>query len=280
MTEEIKSKEEEVTPPEGTQVEAPVLKPEETTAVSFGWMPKEKWVESGKSEEDWVPAKHFLRFGEVKQREIAKDKQLQKQDKLIKMMKDHYLTVKDQARDEALRQLREERKDALKANDLTRAEELRDLMEETKEKFAKQPVVPPEIDREMREAAQAPTPQSPPAEFFQFLDRNPWYIADATKQDEISREADALGNAEVLKARRSGREPTLNEVYDAVEKKIKKLFPDKFSAPGSPHQSAPSRKDTKSSGSVKLSDEEMAVAKAFNLTPEKYLESQKGYKGR
>lgn len=260
------------------------LSPLEQQAASYGWQPKEKWVESGNAEEDWVPAKHFMKFGELKQQTISKDKQLQKQERIIKMMKDHHLKVRETAYQDALKSIREERKMALEENDLVRAEALKDRIEELKEQHTKNAaVLPKEVEEEIRQA-ELEKQQQPPApnpDFPVWHSKNPWYIVEVAKQDEISKEADVLANAIVEQARRDQRAITAKEVYEAVEKKIKKLYPEKFEPRRSPQSDSPNRTGaggTKST--VKLTEDELAVAKAFGMTPEKYAEQQKSYKGR
>jgi len=258
--------------------EAIELSPEEQKAESFGWMPKEKWVETGKSEDEWVPAKHFLKFGELKKEVISKDKILQKQDKVIKKMKDHHLNVKETAYQAALAHLRKERQAALDEGDIVAAEKLRDRIDITKEQYAKAPALPPEIEQELQTPS---TPDEPPAEYHSFAAKNPWYEPNPVKQDEMSKDADAYGFSFVQKARLSGKTVTAGEVYEAVEKFIRRAYPDKFSNPKSPVGDPPSRNGgTKSSAADKLTAEELAVAKNFNLTPEQYLKELKGYKGR
>lgn len=286
MTEEVKE-------PEGKVEEKPVEKVEEKpaesqakqyndqeqTALGFGWMPKEEWEKAGHDAEDWVPAKHFLKFGELKTQLISKDKQVTKQDKIIKMMKDHHLRVKQTAYEEALKSLKAERKQALEENDIATAERLRDQMDEIKEQQAKDRALPQEVEKELQEV-EPPAPAVHP-EFHTWHSKNPWYIPDNKKQDEVSQTADQLGIAIVNQARANGKQITVKELYEQVTTKIKRMYPEKFGTPKSPQESSPQssgKGDNKSS--VKLTDEQLAVAKNFGLTPEKYAEQLKSYKGR
>jgi hypothetical protein len=253
-----------------------VLAPEEEKAQSFGWMPKEDWVKAGKTEEEWVPAKHFLKFGELKQQVISKEKMLTKQEKIIKKMKDHHLNVRERAMADAMSQLKRERAAALEEGDIIAAEKIRDRIDYTKEQFQKTPLLPKDIEDEL----QSNTINDPPAEFYEFSSRNPWYEADPKRQDEISQEADALGYAFVQKSNLNGRTVTANDVYEHVEKQIKKLYPEKFGTPKSPQSDTPSRSSGSSSSESKLSSEEIAIAKSFGLTEKQYLAELKAYKGR
>lgn len=246
--------------------------PLETQAIGFGWKPKEKWVEDGNSEDDWVPAKHFLQFGEIKKQLVNKDKQLTKQEKIIKMMKNHHVNVKQAAYDDAVAALKVEKKAALENNDLIKVEEIKDRMDELREKSAKEKAIPAEIEKEEQE--QIPVTQTPPTEYYQFLEKNPWYIQDPAKQDEMSREADVLGVAIVQRARNEGKNITYAEVYKAVEDRITKLFPDKFQKPVNPQQGSGRRSGVGGKMSSNLSEAELEVAKAFGLKPEDYAKEQ------
>lgn len=251
------------------------LSPEEQRAESFGWMPKEKWIEKGNTEDDWVPAKHFLKFGELKKEVVNKDKILQKQEKVIKKMKDHHLSVKEQAYNAALAQLRKERQSALDDGDIVAAEKIRDRIDATKEQFAKAPALPPEIEQELQTANVGDTPP----EFYEFHDRNPWYESDPSKQDEMSREADIYGATFVQRQRLAGKNVTPSDVYQAVEKFIRKAYPDKFETPKSPVGDTPSRSGpTSSRGASKLTPQEAEIAKAFGLTEKQYLDELKSMK--
>jgi hypothetical protein len=252
------------------------LTAEETRAESFGWKPKEKWVEEGNAEEDWVPAKHFLKFGEVKQQLISKDKQLTKQEKIIKMMKDHHTKVRETAIQEALQKLKAERATALQENDLVRAEQIRDTIETTKEQFAKQKPLPTEIEQEIQQVEQQV--QTPPAEYFEFLAQNPWY--DPNVRNEMTIEAEKIGWAERAAAEAEGRPLVPKDMYKAVATKIRKLFPDKFETPKSPQSDSPSKTGSGRSTKVNLTEEQLQIAKTFGLTPEEYAKETNSYRGR
>jgi hypothetical protein len=278
----VEDKVEDVVVQEDDVVETPELSPSEQQAVSHGWKPKEKWVEDGGSEEDWVPAKHFLKFGELKKQVIEKDRDLSKATKIVKMMKEHHLNVRDAAYKQALETLRAERSTALEEADFVKAEKLRDQIEDTKERFTKQNVLPENVEREIREVEKStPAQDAPPSEYYEFLDRNSWYEADRAKQDEMSQEADKIGWAEVSAARANGRDLSPAQIYKIVETKIRKLYPEKFTTPKSPQSSSSGHNQASGGGKgAKLTAEEAEVAKNFGLTPEQYMAQQKGYRGR
>lgn len=263
---------------EAPEADADVVQssPEEQKAEGFGWMPKEKWVEEGKSEDEWVPAKQFLKFGELKQQVIAKEKQLTKQEKVIKLMKNHHMQVKESAYKEALKQLRAEREAALEDNDFVKAERVKDRIEDIRERQVKDTHLPPEVEREMQEVGNI---GDPPPEFYQFSSRNPWYIADPQKQDDLSKEADVVGYAYVEKNRLTGKTVTADDVYTHVEKYMKRSYPEKFGTPANPQTDTASRGSSGKAAPSKLSPAEREVMEQFGLTEKAYLEEQKKYRG-
>lgn len=276
MTEEIKQ--EEIKEPIQEEVKPT---PDEERASSFGWKPKEKWVEEGHPEDDWVPAKHFNKFGDLKNKVVEKDKQLTKQDKIIKMMKNHHTTVRETAYQEALKLVKQEREAALSEENLVKAEQARDRMDALRENYIKHGALPADIEQEIKQVEQEvkqPSNQTPP-EFHDFQARNPWYTVGG--EDEMSQEADKIGFAEIQAAKAKGKHLTADDVYKTVEIKIRKLFPEKFEkAKGPQHENGNRAAAGNSNTKTKLSDEELAVAKAFGLSPEKYAEEQGKYRGR
>lgn len=284
---EIESLDKDTEKKEEPAVETPTLTPQEEEAKSFGWLPKDEWVKAGNAEEDHVPAKHFMKFGQLKQEAIAKDRALQKQEKVIKLMRDHHMNVRETAYKEALAQLKRERQTALEEGEVARAEFIRDKIDEVKEEFTTKGALPKHIEDELKQTELEKQSQQTAVnpDFPAWHAKNPWYIpAHEGKQDDISAEADTLAIAIVQRAVASGKQMSAKEVYDAVETKIKKMYPEKFkpaAAPKSPMGDSPSTSAPDKGGKgVKLSEEELAVARNFGLTPEEYAKQLKTYKGR
>lgn len=270
MTEKVEAPE----TPEQTDAEAqtPALNETEQKASDFGWQSKDKWVEAGNKEEDWVPAKQFLYIGDLKQQVIGKDKELSKTKKMMNLMKDHHLQVRETAYKDAVAALKAEKAAALEEGDMIRVEKIKDRMDDEKAAFEKDKASLPK---------EVPVVQTPPPEFYEFQARNPWYQENESKKDDMSREADALGDAMVRKAISSGKQVDVKDIYKEVETKIRKMYPEKFGSPKSPQTDSPKNTAPSSSKSgPKLTEDELAVAKAFNLSPEDYAKEQKGYKGR
>jgi hypothetical protein len=255
---------------------APDLPEGEVVAKSYGWMPKDEWVKAGNAEEDWTPAKHFMKFGELKQKMIQKDKELQKQAKLFVLMKTHHEKVKETAYKQALNDIKQERKAALEQENFAKAESLRDEMDALKERYEVERALPADIQQEL--ASPVIQPQGLNPEFVSWHSKNQWYVSDPAKQDEASKMADVMGQAFVLDAQRRGVQPSVSEIYQKVEKEIKARYPDRFKTPKSPQSDGPTTRGAPSpKGSVKLSEEQLSVAKAFGLSPEKYAQQLDTY---
>ncbi len=253
------------------QKQTPEYTPDEQKAMSEGWKPKDQWEGA---EDEWKPAKVFLEIGELKNKLQSADQDRKKLNKVVALMKDHHLQVRQAAYEEALKTLREERKAALASEDFAKAEELRDRIDDIRDRKVNDRVLPPDVQRKVDEQAHEPDPA-----FFEFLDRNPWYkpAGPNTRQDEMSKEADALGFA----VAQQNPDWDFKTVITEVEKKIRKLYPEKFATPRSPVNEGGSR-GSGSSGTketVRLSEEQLAVAKSFNMTPEQYAKELKSYKG-
>jgi hypothetical protein len=250
MTEEVKielkveePKQEEVVP---TPVE---VSPVETEARDQGWVSKEEWVESGRSETDWKTAKDFIKDGEfIKTISGLKREQKQTQAALDALQR-HHKFVFEKAHAKAVEDLKLERRAALRADDIDAVEAIEEKMQE--------------VNTEYQRAAHAMAQEQaqirvgPPQELVDFVHRNPWYQNDPDLRDE----ADALGFIYLNKGgEKSG-------MLAHVERKIKAKFPEKFGAKrAAPNAvAAPNRSGGKAKGDdgFVLSDTEMEIARTF-----------------
>lgn len=244
------------------------LSDDEKLAIESGWKPKDQWEGP---EDEWKPAKVFNEIGALKKQLSDKDKETKKLNKVVAMMKEHHLNVRQAAYKDAMEAIKRERQEALKAEDFAKAEALRDKMDEIKDNYDRSGTLPPQVERELREVNTTPDPA-----FVSFLDRNPWYKVGGT--DSMSKKADALGYAYT----QSNPEWSFKQVIEAVEKDIRQLYPDKFSTPRSPVNDGGSRR-ADAGGKRKdfgLSPEEKAMAKSFGMSEEDYAKELQSYRGR
>lgn len=259
--------------PVQTEVDVtPVLSDDEQAAVDKGWQTKEDWVKAGKSEDEWKPAKVFNEIGGLKDKLAEREREAKKLNKVVQLMKEHHIGVREAAVKQAIETLRKERRTALEAQDFATAEKLRDDMDDLNAKASQGVRLPREIETQIAEVEKQPDPS-----FTEFRQRNPWYKPDSGKDDEISRRADALG----FSYSQQNPDWSFEKVIKQVEKDVKRLFPDKFETPNNPvnepgTRGAPApRSGTKSS----LSAEEKAVARSFEMTDEEYAKEAKSYRG-
>lgn len=252
----------------------PEYSEEETIAMARGWKPKEEW---DGDESDWKPAKVFNEIGELKERLVGAEKETKKANKVIQLMKDHHLNVRQSAFKEAVESLKAERAKALEDQDFAKAEKIRDEIDEVKDKFKTHDTLPKQVEEKLQQEAPEPDPA-----FYAFVERNPWYKPDGG--NEMSKKADALGWALREADIQKNGQPTLSftEIVKQVEKDIRKLFPEKFESPRNPVNEGGNQQggSGRKKGSAILSDDEAAVAKSFGMTPEEYAKERDAYKGR
>lgn len=256
---------------DGKQTE-PVLSEDEKVAESKGWQPKEKWLEAGKPEDEWKPAKVFNEIGDLKDKLAEKDRETKKLNKVVQLMKNHHMSVREAAVKEATETLKRERKAALESQDFAKAEEIRDQIDELKTK-TDTGRLPAEIEATIKEVDNRPDPS-----FDAFKERNPWYKADSGKDDKMSRKADSLGYSYKLQ----NPDWDFKQIIEEVEKDIRRLFPDKFETPRNPVNESGTRSGGggKDTGKVTLSADEKAVARAFGMTDAEYAKQLESYRGR
>lgn len=250
------------------QSDAPVLTEEEKEAVTKGWKPKEKWIEEGGSEDDWKPAKVFNEIGHLKERLNLSEQEKKKLNKVVQIMKEHHINVRQSAYEQAVKDIKAQRAAALEEQDFAKAEKLRDQMDDLRDRFQKDDKLPKEIEAKVQQEAGEPDP-----EFFRFLDRNPWYKPHS--KDEMSRKADALGFAYA----QEDPNADFKTIISKVEADIKRLYPEKFQTNRTPVNEPGSRGSPASSkDKVSLSEIELQVAREFGMTPEEYAKQQSTYK--
>ena len=175
-----------------------------------GWVPQDEY--DGPSEK-WVDAETFVKKGKEINALLRKDNEFLKRE--ISEMKSTMMEFKKfsadnekRAYERALSELREQKKQAVSQGDGDKLLEVDDAIEELKEQRA----------RESQEAKKT-TNQIDPS-FVEWNDENKWFGKDT----ELTEEANLIG--ETIKR----RQPTLigREFLDEVTKRVKKMYPEKF----------------------------------------------------
>jgi hypothetical protein len=183
-------------------VEETTLTEEETEAYKHGWRPQEEY----KGQHEWVDAHTYLiqrpLFGLVANTKAKYNEQQQVIDALAKQIKD----IKEASYQQAMRDLKAARREAVQEGEYERVEELEEHQKRLEAEMA-QPVVP----------------QGPPPEFFDWLENNQWYENDPFLRRQADIAADAFTAAD--------NTLTPSQLHKLVEEEIKSTFPQKFNKP-------------------------------------------------
>lgn len=242
--------------------------PVEVEARDQGWVSKEEWIEAGRDESDWRPAKEFVERGELYKSIHQTKRELKQTQAALNALQNHHQMVYEKARQDALAELKMQKRQAIREGDLEALESVEDRIDELQAQHAK--------ERQAFEQAQRQH-QGPPPEYDAFLIRNPWYSSDKAMRDE----ADALG---FVYLNNGGDKAGL---LTHVEKEIKKRYPEKFgikrAAPSA--VAAPSKVGRPAtSADIELDESEREAMKTFVrmgvMTEAQYREELKKAKGR
>ena len=225
-------------------VEQPKADPYESKALEMGWRPKEEW---DGPDEDFIDAKEFVRRQPLFEKIEHQSKAIKQIEKAFEALKTHHTKVKEAEYERALKTLKEARKEALREGETDRAlayEEKIEEVEEQKEAFD-------------RDASAVNIPKEPEAhpDFVAWKQQNSWY----TRDTELKEFADTYG----MSLARQGKDP--KEVLEAVAKRVKQAFPEKFRNPNRDKASAveaPSRRAAQTD-SFEMSEEQVRIIKTI-----------------
>jgi len=217
MSEEIQAEVPATEVPEGEQQEtqAPELSAVEQKAIEMGWRPKEEF--SG-DEEDFIDATEFVRRKPLFEKIDSVGKELKETRKALKALQAHHEKVKEAEYQAALRQLRNEKKEALEAGDSDKLIEIDERLADAK---AQQRVA----EAQAQQQAAQPHPG-----FLAWVNKNQWYKEDA----ELQAAANQIGTA--YAAANPDVDP--DAVLKYTEGRIKKLYSDRFTNPNKSRPSA------------------------------------------
>ena len=208
---EVKKEEEEI---KEEVVETVEPTPTEQEAMSQGWVSKEEWVESGRDEGDWRPAKEFVERGEIFKTLHSVKRELKQEKAAREALQKHHQYVFEKAHLKAVDDLKRERRAAIRAEDFETAEAIAEEMDDLKEKHEQEKkVVQAETQKAVVQEGEHP-------EFQMWVEKNKWYLLDNDLRDF----ADAT--ALVYMKRHSDATPAV--LLNHVEKELRGKFPDKF----------------------------------------------------
>ena len=250
MTEETKDKEAVVADKVVDEVVIVEPSPTEVSARTQGWVTKEEWEASGRPVDDWRPAKEFVDRGELFKSIHSTKRELKQTQQALDALQRHHQYVFEKAHAQALKDLKDERRLALRNEDLDRVEAIEDEIEARNQQFQKERPVPVPV-----------VASGPPVEFTNWVSANSWYESDADLRDF----ADAAGLVYVNKHPEARNNPMV--VLQHVEKEIRQKFPEKF---GTVKKAAPNavasvdRQAARAKGSdIQLDEMEMDIMRTF-----------------
>src|SRR3990167_11561588 len=252
-------------------VEVVEISPVETEARDQGWVSKDEWVESGKSADDWRPAKEFVDRGELFKSIHTTKRELKQTQAQLSALERHHQYVFERAKKTALDELKRDRRQAMIEQDPEAVEAIEEQIEETQKQF--------EVEKAQLAGAQQAANPTPPPEFESWKNKNNWYESDEDMHDY----ADATGLIYIQ--RNPSAKPA--EVLRHVDTKMKKQFPDKFETKKvAPYPTASSDKTlraNKKTDSFELDEMEKEIMKTVvatgALTKEQYIAELKKAKG-
>lgn len=239
----------------------------EQKALEMGWRPKSEFEGD---EDDFIDATEFVRRKPLFEKIDHVGKELRETRKALKALQEHHQKVKEAEYQNALKQLRAEKKQALEEGDADRLIEIDEQIAEAK---AADVAVRTQIQQE----ASKPHPN-----FVAWVQKNQWYQSDV----ELRSVADQIGTAYAAK----NPETNPDDVLKYVEQRIKKLYPENFRNPNRERPSAVEGRTQTQAHEKKdgisdypLTDEERKVMNTFIrqgiMTKEEYIKDLKAVKG-
>lgn len=242
----------------------------EERAREQGWKPQEEF-DGDKSK--WVSAETFVAKGELIEKIESLGKELKNTKKAMSMLQDHHKQVKEAEFTRAVNFLKQQKKQAYEQGDVDKIIEIDDQIASVKETQKQQSQI---VNQQQAEEQVHP-------EFTNWVDDNRWYNNDT----EMRETADALG----LSHAKTNPDKSPAQVLEFVSKKIKTLFPEKFTnqnrnRPSSVEGSGNSGRGSQRSGGgvdVDMSEDEVRVMNTFVrqgiMTKDEYMRELKSVKG-
>lgn len=240
--------------------------PAEEQARALGWRPKEEF--EGNPDE-WRSAREFLERGQMIGKLRSNDRQIRQLEDSIKHIVGQTQRAYANGYDAAIKDLKDQKREALAEGDLVKAEEIADKIEDVKL----------EKDRAMQVAAR-PVQTRPDPEHESWLEVNPWY-----ENRKMAAWADQAAK-DFINERRGQVSPHEVRVY--IHNLVRQDFPEKFAGSkkttGAPSPDGESRSNNRGStqttqrfskieSDMSETDRQImkTVMRSANMTKEEYL---------
>lgn len=185
----------------------------ELKAMEKGWSPDKEALPEGK---EWIGAGEFLR-NERLYNEIHKLKrEINGTKTTLDVLKEHHKKVEEATRAKVIAQLKQQKKIALEEDDHDAVIEIDEQLLDAKTATYDTPETTDYTSGQL---------------FEEWLEVNTWY----NKDEDMRQTADEIGAAYY---QRSGGKASPKDMYDYVEKRIKKLYPNNFESKPAPRKAA------------------------------------------
>jgi hypothetical protein len=235
----------------------------EQKALEMGWRPKEEFEGDP---DDFIDATEFVRRKPLFEKIDVVGRELRETKKALRALQAHHEKVKEAEYKHALDALRAEKRAALESGDADALIKIDDQIADAKAAEA------------VLKAQQTQVTTAPHPGFVKWVDRNKWYGTDA----ELRTFADQVGTS--YAAANPDKDP--DTILDYVEKRVRKLYPEKFSNPNKTRpssvegsQTTPSRTNESDILNYPLTDDERRVMMTFVrqgiLSKEDYIKQLK-----
>lgn len=262
---DLEGKEPQATVVEGNEPQqaAPKASLAEEQALELGWVPKDKW---NGDPEDWVPARQFIRNGELFGRINSYRHKIIGLEKTMQELVRHNEKVYETGYKDALDSLKKERREAIREGDAERALELEEQEEALKEKHEQQKQEFAKVKEPAQQAELNPA-------WTEWLGVNDWYEKDVALRGYADGEAKAIVQATL----QAGKQVEYEKLLKEVGRKVREKFPEKFGR--QPTASAvnkgddePRRSTSKGRQLTQMEEEMFQTFAASGMTREKYIE--------
>lgn len=195
-------------------VEEPEFTDEELQAMEHGWAPKSEWQGD---DADWISAKQFNQrgelFGKIKSLERTNTTMRQEFQQATSHMKELLAKAKETEYKRAVTELKADKRRAVQDGETERILDIDDKIDALNQEHT-------EFKETVNAAPAAPQEAQPTPEFIEWKGNNNWYGTD----EDMTLLADSVGIGFIQR----NPNATTAQVFDAVDKQIKKAYPEKF----------------------------------------------------
>lgn len=252
-----------------TTVEA---NPHEEQAREQGWVAKDEWVASGRTESEWRPAKEFVERGEIFKSLHQVKRELKAEKAAREALQRHQQYMYDKTYARVMEDLKKEKRAAMRDEDFQKLEEVEDKIEKTQQERAAEL-------RTIQAQQQAAAAQGIHPEFQAWVDRNPWYATDTDMREF----AEFAGDQYIRKNPGSNPQDVLKHVENKVRKQFSEKFGKRTAAPNAVAGVDRTSQRSPGSSELVLDETELSIMKTLvangDMTEKEYREQLKLAKG-